>query len=126
MTIHQNGLFVQPDRGRSYYFGQDLYTFKAMGEETGEAYALCEVIVAPQGGTPPIGTAEKMNHSMFKMGRLNFSLTIALSLRHLERSFIHPKDSFTDSRIRPLHPLKCWSGLLLLALRNLLPKLERR
>lgn len=27
MTIHQNGLFVQPDRGRSYYFSQDLYTF---------------------------------------------------------------------------------------------------
>jgi quercetin dioxygenase-like cupin family protein len=44
---------VESGQGRSYYFGQDLYTFKAIGEETGEAYALCEVIVAPQGGSPP-------------------------------------------------------------------------
>ncbi len=35
MTIYQNGLFVQSGQGRSYYFGQDLYTFKAIGEETG-------------------------------------------------------------------------------------------
>ena len=91
MTIHQNGLFVQPSQGRSYYFGQDLYTFKAIGEETGEAYALCEVIVAPGGGTLPIGIAEKMNHSMCKTERLNFSLTIALSLPHLELSCIHRK-----------------------------------
>jgi hypothetical protein len=27
MTIHENGLFVEPGQGRSYYFGQDLYTF---------------------------------------------------------------------------------------------------
>ncbi len=52
MTIHHNGLFVEPGPGRSYYFGQGLYTFKAVGEETGETYALCEVIVAPSGGTP--------------------------------------------------------------------------
>lgn len=52
MTIHQNGLFLEPGKGRSYYFGQDLYTFKAIGEETGEAYALCEVILAPGGGAP--------------------------------------------------------------------------
>ena len=52
MTINQNGLFIEPGQGRSYYFGQDLYTFKAVGEETGEAYTLCEVIVAPGGGAP--------------------------------------------------------------------------
>ena len=52
MTINQNGLFIEPGQGRSYYFGQDLYTFKAVGEETGEASTLCEVIVAPGGGAP--------------------------------------------------------------------------
>ncbi|MBE9106114.1 hypothetical protein IQ229_14535 [Nostoc cf. edaphicum LEGE 07299] len=53
MTINQNGLFVEPGQGHCYWFGQDLYTFKAVGEDTGKAYALCEIVVAPQGGTPP-------------------------------------------------------------------------
>ncbi|GAB4383799.1 MAG: hypothetical protein Kow00121_46280 [Elainellaceae cyanobacterium] len=52
MTVPQQGLFMNPGQGRSYYFGRDLYTFKAVGEETGQAYALCEVIVTPQGGSP--------------------------------------------------------------------------
>jgi hypothetical protein len=107
MTIHQNGLFIEPGQGRSYYFGQDLYTFKAVGEETGEAYALCEVIVAPGGGAPTHRHNEKMNHFMFKTERLNSSLTIVLSWRRLEPSFIHRKASFTDLRIPPLHPLNC-------------------
>jgi hypothetical protein len=55
MTIFQDGILQEPNQGNSYWFGQDLYTFKAVGEQTGEAYALAllEVVVAPQGGTPP-------------------------------------------------------------------------
>lgn len=53
MTIPPSGLVVQSGEGRSYYFGLDLYTFKAVGDETGQAYALCEAIVPPQGGSPP-------------------------------------------------------------------------
>ena len=34
MTINQNGLFVEPGQGHSYWFGQDLYTFKAIGNAT--------------------------------------------------------------------------------------------
>lgn len=74
MTIHQNGLFVQPDRGRSYYFGQDLYTFKAIGEETGEAYALCEVIVAPGGGTPPHRHSRENESFYVQDGEIEFQL----------------------------------------------------
>jgi mannose-6-phosphate isomerase-like protein (cupin superfamily) len=74
MTIHHNGLFVQPDRGRSYYFGQDLYTFQAIGEETGKAYALCEVIVAPQGGTP-LHRHSRENESFYVQdGEIEFQL----------------------------------------------------
>ncbi|NHC37966.1 cupin domain-containing protein [Scytonema millei] len=74
MTIHQNGIYVQPGQGRSYYFGQDLYTFKAIGEETGEAYALCEVIVAPQGGTP-LHRHQRENESFYvQEGEIEFQL----------------------------------------------------
>jgi hypothetical protein len=40
MTINQNDLLMQPGQGASYWFDRDLYTFKAVGEDTGEAYAL--------------------------------------------------------------------------------------
>jgi quercetin dioxygenase-like cupin family protein len=74
MTINQNGFFVQPDQGRSYYFGQDFYTFKAIGEETGEAYALCEVIVAPQGGAPPHRHSRENESFYVQEGEIEFQL----------------------------------------------------
>lgn len=77
MTINpdnQNGLFVAAGQGRSYYFGRDLYTFKAIGEETGEAYALCEVIVAPQGGTPPHRHSRENESFYVQEGEIEFQL----------------------------------------------------
>ncbi|NEO86167.1 MAG: cupin domain-containing protein [Spirulina sp. SIO3F2] len=74
MTIPQNGLLVQPGQGRSYYLGQDLYTFKAIGEETGEAYALCEVIVAPQGGSPPHRHTREDESFYVQEGEIEFQL----------------------------------------------------
>ena len=74
MTIHQDGLFVQSGQGRSYYFGQDLYTFKAIGEDTGEAYALCEVIIAPQGGSPPHRHTREDEAFYIQDGELEFQL----------------------------------------------------
>ena len=74
MTIHQEGLFVQPGQGRSYYFGQDLYIFKAIGEETGEAYALCEITVAPQGGTPPHRHTRENESFYVQEGELEFQI----------------------------------------------------
>lgn len=52
MTIPQNALLRQPDRGDSYWVLGDLYTFKAVGEETGQAYALVEAVIQPNNGTP--------------------------------------------------------------------------
>ncbi len=90
MTIHRNGLFVQPNQGRSYYFDQDLYTFKAIGEETEEAYGLCEVIVAPQGGTPPHRYTRENKSFYVQDGEIEFQLddrtlvaTAGTFLRHL-------------------------------------------
>lgn len=88
MTIHQNGIYVQPGQGRSYYFGQDLYTFKAIGEETGKAYALCEVIVAPQGGTP-LHRHHRENESFYVQdGEIEFQLE-ELTLVATAGTFLH-------------------------------------
>jgi quercetin dioxygenase-like cupin family protein len=74
MTINQNGLFVQSGQGHSYFFGQDLYTFKAIGEDTGDAYALFEVIVAPQGGTPPHRHSHEQESFFVQDGEIEFQL----------------------------------------------------
>jgi len=65
MTIDPKGLIQQPGQGISYWFDRDLYTFKAVGEDTGEAYALCEVVVAPQGGGTPPHRHSRENESFY-------------------------------------------------------------
>lgn len=104
MTIDQNGLFVQPGQGRSYYFGQDLYIFKAIGEETGEAYALCEVIVAPQGGTPPHRHHRENESFYIQEGEIEFQLDNRV-LTATAGTFLHsPKEQlhrFTNTTTTP-------------------------
>ncbi|WP_292762960.1 hypothetical protein [Nostoc sp. NOS(2021)] len=52
MTVNVQQLITATRQGSSYWVLGDLYTFKAVGEETGEAYALIEITVQPQNGTP--------------------------------------------------------------------------
>jgi quercetin dioxygenase-like cupin family protein len=53
MTIDPQAILMQPGQGSSYWVLGDLYTIKAVGEETGQAYALVEVQIQPQNGPPP-------------------------------------------------------------------------
>jgi len=105
MTINQDGLFVASGQGRSYYFGEDLYTFKAIGEETGEAYALFEVIVAPQGGTPPHRHSQENESFYVQAGELEFQLDDRILLASAG-TFLHsPKGQvhrFTNTTTTPV------------------------
>jgi len=69
MTINQNELLMQPGKGASYWFDRDLYTFKAVSEDTSEAYALFEVVVAPQGGGTPPHRHSRENESFYILER---------------------------------------------------------
>ncbi len=95
MTIHQEGLLVEPGQGRAYYFGQDLYIFKAIGEETGEAYALCEITVAPQGGTPPHRHTRENESFYVQEGELEFQID--------ERTLIATTGTFLHSPKGQIH-----------------------
>ena len=95
MTIHQNGLFIEPGKGRSYYLGQDLYTFKAVGEETGEVYALCEVIVAPGGGAPTHRHNGQNESFYVQDGEIEFQLD--------DRTFVATAGTFLHSPKGQLH-----------------------
>jgi quercetin dioxygenase-like cupin family protein len=74
MTIDHHGLFVQPGEGSSYWVLGDLYTFKAIGENTGEAYALCEIMVQPQSGTPPHRHSRENESFYVQAGEFEFQL----------------------------------------------------
>ncbi|WP_019486825.1 MULTISPECIES: quercetin 2,3-dioxygenase [Kamptonema] len=75
MTLDPQGIFLQPGQGVSYWLNGDLYTFKVVGEETGQAYALCEVIVSPQGGGAPPHRHSRENESFYvQEGSLEFQL----------------------------------------------------
>ncbi|MGF1481001.1 MAG: cupin domain-containing protein [Cyanophyceae cyanobacterium] len=74
MTIPQDGLVVQPGQGHSYYLGDNLYTFKVIGEDTGGVYALCEITVAPQSGSPPHRHTREDESFYVQDGEIEFQL----------------------------------------------------
>ncbi|HEY9824088.1 MAG TPA: cupin domain-containing protein [Stenomitos sp.] len=75
MTLNPTGLVQQPGEGISYWFDRDLYTFKAVGADTAEAYALCEIVIAPQGGGSPPHRHSRENESFYiQEGELEFQL----------------------------------------------------
>ncbi|MCM1983248.1 cupin domain-containing protein [Lyngbya confervoides] len=89
MTVPQQGLFVNPGQGRSYYFGPDLYIFKAIGAETGQAYALCEVVVSPGGGAPLHRHQREDEAFYIQAGEIEFQLD--------EATLIAPAGTFLHS-----------------------------
>lgn len=58
MTVNGKGTLVQPGKGSTYLVLGDLYTFLAVGENTGGAYGLVEVVLQPQSMTPPHSHAQ--------------------------------------------------------------------
>lgn len=110
MTIHQNGLFLQPGQGSSYWVLGDLYTFKAVGAETGEAYALCEIVVQPHSGTPPHRHSRENESFYVQEGEFEFQLEEQV-LVATASTFLHsPKGQlhrFTNIGAAPAK-LLCW------------------
>ncbi|MBD2082760.1 cupin domain-containing protein [Leptolyngbya sp. FACHB-17] len=74
MTLHHSEILRHPGQGLSYWLLGDLYTFKAIGEETGEAYTLCEVIVQPQSGSPPHRHSREDEAFYVQSGEFEFHL----------------------------------------------------
>ncbi|MBD2247600.1 cupin domain-containing protein [Nostoc sp. FACHB-888] len=53
ITLNPKATLLQPGKGSTYLVLGDLYTFLAVGEDTGGAYALYEMVMQPQSITPP-------------------------------------------------------------------------
>ncbi|MDM9582104.1 quercetin 2,3-dioxygenase [Nostoc sp. GT001] len=110
MTVNLQGILQQPGQGSSYWVLGDLYTFKAVGEETGQAYALIEIAVQPQNGTPPHIHSHEDEAFYIQEGELEFQLDNQIILA-IPGTFLHsPKGQlhrFTNISTKPAK-LLCW------------------
>ncbi len=110
MTVNLSGVVQQPGQGSSYWVLGDLYTFKAVGEDTGNAYALVEIIVQPQSGTPPHIHSHENEAFYIQEGELEFQLDEQILIA-TPGTFLHsPKGQihgFTNTTTQPAK-LLCW------------------
>ncbi|NJM73065.1 MAG: cupin domain-containing protein [Scytonema sp. RU_4_4] len=110
MTIHQNAILMQPGEGSSAWVIGDLYTFKAVGEDTFQAYALIEIVMQPHSAVPPHFHTHENEAFYIQEGEMEFQLgeqTIVAT----PGTFLHsPKGqphSFRNIGAKPVKFL-CW------------------
>ena len=65
MTVHSLKPFCRaPQEGEDHWVAGGLYTFKALGDETGNAFTLVEVLAAP-GFAAPLHTHDKEEEAFY-------------------------------------------------------------
>ncbi|BAY14002.1 cupin domain-containing protein [Calothrix sp. NIES-2098] len=110
MTVNLQGVVQQPGQGSSYWVLGDLYTFKVVGEDTSKAYALVEITVQPQSGTPPHIHSQEDESFYIQEGELEFQLDEQIVVA-TPGTFLHsPKGQlhrFTNVGTQPAK-LLCW------------------
>jgi mannose-6-phosphate isomerase-like protein (cupin superfamily) len=74
VTAQLNGIVLQPGQGDSYWVLGDLYTFKAVSEETNGNYALLELVIQPQDGTPLHIHSREAEAFFIEEGEVEFQL----------------------------------------------------
>jgi len=73
-NVNQNGLVLPPSQGMFYWVLGDLYTFKTVSQYTNGTYALMEIIVYPQTGTPPHIHSREDESFLVQSGELQFQI----------------------------------------------------
>src|ERR687894_42410 len=81
-------LHVAADEGKTLWVVDELMTFKAVGEDTGGAYALTDSLMVPQGGPPPHIQHREDEAFWVLQGELEF-LIDGGTIRARAGSFIH-------------------------------------
>ena len=104
------GLVMRPKQGSSYWVLGDLYTLKATGEQTGQAYALVEILVQPHNGTPPHIHSREDEAFYIQEGEVEFQLETQ-TIVATAGTFLHsPKGQlhrYTNIGSKPAKML-CW------------------
>jgi quercetin dioxygenase-like cupin family protein len=110
MKVNLDGSLLQPGQGSSFWVLDNLYTFKAVGEDTNQGYALFELLVHPHNGTPPHIHCLEDEAFYIQEGEVEFQLeeqTIVASagtFLHSPKGQLH---SFQNIGSKPAKML-CW------------------
>lgn len=73
-NINRNGLVLQPGQGTSYWVLGDLYTFKTVSKDTNGTYALMEMVVYPQTGSPLHIHSREDESFLIQSGEVEFQI----------------------------------------------------
>lgn len=110
MLATQNGLVLEPGQGKHYWVLGDLYIFKAVSAETKEDYALIEIVVYPQTGSPPHIHRREDESFFIQSGELQFQIDGQTVVATAGTFVYSPKGQmhmFTNLSDRPARML-CW------------------
>jgi quercetin dioxygenase-like cupin family protein len=86
---------LQLKQGDSYWVLGDLYTFKAVSQDTNGQYAFMELVIQPQDGTPPHIHSREAEAFYILEGEIEFQLD--------NRTVIAKAGTFLHSPIGQLH-----------------------
>ena len=110
MTLNQVSLFIPSGQGSSSWVLGDLYTFKALGEETAQAYSLIEIVMQPYSAVPPHVHTRENESFYIQAGEIEFRLGEKIIIA-TPGTFVHsPKGqphSFRNIGEKPAKFL-CW------------------
>jgi quercetin dioxygenase-like cupin family protein len=103
-------VLMQPGEGSSSWVLGDLYTFKALGEETGQAYSLIEIVMQPHSAVPPHVHTRENESFYIQEGEMEFQLGEEVIIA-TPGTFVHsPKGQPHSFRNVGTTPVKflCW------------------
>jgi quercetin dioxygenase-like cupin family protein len=86
---------LPPKQGDSYWVLGDLYTLKAVSEDTNGQYAFMELVIQPQDGTPPHIHSREAEAFYILEGEIEFQLD--------DRTLVAKAGTFLHSPIGQLH-----------------------
>jgi quercetin dioxygenase-like cupin family protein len=72
MSSAETMIVQSPQQGDAYWVLGDLYTFKAIGETTNQAYSLIEIVMQPQSRVPPHVHTHESESFYVQTGEMEF------------------------------------------------------
>jgi mannose-6-phosphate isomerase-like protein (cupin superfamily) len=110
------GIHLGKGQGRSFWLLTDLHTFKAVGDDTNEAFALAELTAGPELGPPPHIHHHADESFYILEGRMDFTLAGRAftagpgEFVHLPRGVVHTHRAGGGAPARAL-VMQCPAGI---------------
>lgn len=72
--MNRSGLVLSPQQGKAYWVLGDLYTFKTTSQETNGTFALIEIVVYPETGSPLHIHSREDETFLIQAGEIQFQI----------------------------------------------------